>query len=257
MTEPLLAKKWEGQDPTNWWMSEKLDGCRALWNGEKFLSRQGKEFHAPDWFKQNLRTNFSLDGELWGGRSNFQKTVSALRKLRPIDSEWEGIKYVVFDAPTFDGKFEERIDYLLFLFPEFGKEARRVEVLEHKKCANLKHLNSFLSTVQKKGGEGVMLRKPLSLYESGRSDTLLKVKTFFDDEAIVIEHLRGKGRNQERLGALKVQWKEVQFKIGTGLSDEQRENPPIVGSKVTFRYQELSRDGIPRFPSFVSVRDYE
>ena len=100
-----------------------------------------------------------------------------------------------------------------------------------------------------------MLRQPGSLYEVGRSSTLLKVKTFHDAEAIVIGHQGGAGKHKGRLGALAVKLADgTEFAVGTGFSDEQRDNPPPVGSTITFRYQELSDAGVPRFPSFVGVR---
>ncbi len=100
-----------------------------------------------------------------------------------------------------------------------------------------------------------MLRQPGSHYEAGRSTTLLKVKTFHDAEARVVEHLAGAGRHKGRLGALSVELPDgTTFSVGTGFSDAQRENPPVIGSVITFRYQELSDRGVPRFPSFVRVR---
>ena len=100
-----------------------------------------------------------------------------------------------------------------------------------------------------------MLRQPGSLYEARRSSTLLKVKRFHDAEATVLEHLPGAGRHKGRLGALAVQLPDgTNFSVGTGFSDAQRENPPSIGSTITFRYQELTDGGVPRFPSFVRVR---
>ena len=105
------------------------------------------------------------------------------------------------------------------------------------------------------GGEGLMLRQPGSRYEAGRSATLLKVKTFHDAEARVVEHLPGSGRHNGRLGALLVELPGgTQFSVGTGFSDAQRNSPPAVGSTITFRFQELTDGGVPRFPSFVRVR---
>src|SRR4029079_10657667 len=66
-TEPplLLAHKWESDiDITGWWMSEKLDGVRAYWDGKQFLSRKNNIFYAPDWFTDGLPAH-PLDGELW------------------------------------------------------------------------------------------------------------------------------------------------------------------------------------------------
>ena len=251
----LLAHKWENEDPTGWWMSEKLDGVRAWWDGTKFLSRLGNEFHAPQWFKDQLPKDVVLDGELFAGRGMFQKTVSAVRKLVPSDEEWQDIRFVVFDAPNSSGTFEERIAALRVLLP-YNTDAP-CYVLGQQICKNADHLRLFLEITEKGGGEGVMLREPGSLYEEGRSTTLLKVKTFFDDEAVVLKHVPGRGKHKGRLGALRVKWQGVEFKVGTGFSDDQRRNPPSIGSSVTFRYQELSKDGVPRFPSFVTARDYE
>jgi DNA ligase-1 len=97
-----------------------------------------------------------------------------------------------------------------------------------------------------------MLREPGSSYVAGRSTTLLKVKTFHDAEARVIGHQPGNGRHQGRLGALLVELANgTQFAVGTGFTDRQREHPPTVGATITFRYQELTDRGVPRFPSFV------
>lgn len=103
-----------------------------------------------------------------------------------------------------------------------------------------------------------MLRKPGSRYVAGRSESLLKVKTFFDAEARVVGHLPGTGKHRGRLGALQVELPDgTRFKVGTGFSDAQRENPPAIGATITFRYQELTRAGVPRFPSYVRERPDE
>ena len=254
----LLAHKWENEDPTGWWMSEKLDGVRAWWDGEKFLSRLGNEYHAPQWFR-DMMPRFTLDGELFAGRGLFQKTVSSVRKLVPTDSEWKQITFVVFDAPEMDSPFEKRQAHLRAILGTWkhDEDNGRICVLEQRRCENADHLASYLKVVEGVGGEGVMLREAGSKYEEGRSSTLLKVKTFYDDEAVVLKHIPGRGKHKGRLGALRVKWQGVEFKVGTGFSDDQRRNPPSIGSSVTFRYQELSKDGVPRFPSFVTARDYE
>src|SRR5207302_7755124 len=105
------------------------------------------------------------------------------------------------------------------------------------------------------GAEGLMLRRAGSRYESGRSATLLKVKTFHDAEARVLKHVGGAGRHKGRLGALLVELADgTKFSVGTGFSDAERGSPPPVGSFITFRFQELSDGGVPRFPSYVGLR---
>ena len=92
MIKPTLAYKYnEKLDPTGYWMSEKLDGVRAIWNGEDFRSRNDKIFHAPDWFKRDLTLYSILDGELWIGRGKFQQTVGIV-KSHLGNSDWKDVK---------------------------------------------------------------------------------------------------------------------------------------------------------------------
>lgn len=248
----LLAEKWDNaMDLSDWWMSEKLDGVRAYWDGKQLLSRQGNVYHAPDWFLKGL-PEIPLDGELWMDRKSFQKTVSIVRRQDKSD-HWKQIRLLLFDAPQADGDFETRLDVLKSEITP--KKTPHVAVLEHEICEGLKHLKKELARIEALGGEGLMLREPRSMYQVGRSATLLKVKTFHDAEATVLDHQGGKGKHKGRLGALVVQLADgTEFSVGTGLSDKQREDPPPVGSTITFRYQELSDAGVPRFPSFVRVR---
>jgi DNA ligase-1 len=249
----LLAESWDNAlDLSGWWMSEKLDGVRAYWDGKQFLSRNGNIYHAPDWFVEGLPET-PLDGELWLARKAFQRTVSIARRQDKTD-HWKQLRYVVFDAPAQTGVFEERLDFLKDLF------ARRTlqYALSHTQelCRDLAHLQTELARVEQLGGEGLMLREPKSKYVAGRSATLLKVKNFQDAEAKVIGHQPGAGRHKGRLGAVLVTFPNgIQFAVGTGFSDRERESPPPIGSTITFRYQELSDGGVPRFPSYVGVRE--
>jgi DNA ligase-1 len=247
----LLAHKWEvDTDLTGWWMSEKLDGVRAYWDGTQFLSRLGNKFYPPPWFVDGL-PNHPLDGELWGGRKRFQRTVGIVKR-QDQSPLWKELLYVVFDAPAHDGPFEARIAHAK---SSVEGKSPYTRVHEHWTCKGTAHLKEELARVEALGGEGLMARKPGSRYEAGRSSTLLKVKNFKDAEARVMDHAAGAGRHKGRLGALVVELADgTRFNVGTGFSDAEREDPPPIGSIVTFRYQELSDDGVPRFPSFVGVR---
>jgi len=246
----LLAHSWDQvTDLSGWWMSEKLDGVRAYWDGRRLISRLGNAFAAPDWFLEGL-PDHPLDGELWGGRKRFQRTVSIVRR-QDGGREWNEIQFVVFDAPGLEKPFEERQNHLVCL----GQSLERIRVLQQQRCGDLEHLRSELSRVESEGGEGLMLRQPGSLYEIGRSWTLLKVKSFQDAEAVVVGHQPGEGRHRGRLGALVLELPNgIRFSVGTGFSDAERSDPPPLGALVTFRYQELSDAGVPRFPSWVGVR---
>jgi DNA ligase-1 len=248
----LLAETWAGSDPAGWWVSEKLDGVRAYWDGSRFLSRLGNLYHAPDWFTAGLPTH-PLDGELWAGRGKFQEAVGvAKRQDKP--QTWDTLRFVVFDAPHLDTPFEERLAFLVAAHPAWANPY--TTLLEQVSCENLATMRTELARVEAAGGEGLMLRQPGSKYVAGRSATLLKVKSFRDGEAVVIATEPGKGKHKGRTGSLLCELPGgVRFNVGTGLTDAERANPPAVGTIITFRYQELSADGVPRFPTYVGVRE--
>ncbi|MFO0722540.1 MAG: DNA ligase [Myxococcota bacterium] len=248
----LLAHPWDGeQDLVGWWMSEKLDGVRAYWDGEAFISRLGNAYLAPPWFVDQLPKT-KLDGELWSGRKKFQRTISIVRR-QDQSRDWEEVRFLVFDAPEEPGNFEARIDFIEGTLS--NGRSKYAQAHPHARCEGLDHLRTELKRVESLGGEGLMMRRPGSRYEVGRSSSLLKVKSFHDAEAKVIEHLPGTGKHKGRLGALLVEMPNgTQFSVGTGFSDAERERPPKLGSIITYRYQELSDGGVPRFPSYVAER---
>jgi DNA ligase-1 len=249
----LLAESWDFiTDPAGWWLSEKLDGIRAYWDGKQLWSRLGNLFHAPDWFLHGL-PDVPLDGELWLGRKKFQRTSGIVRRQDKSD-HWKEVRYVLFDAPKLEKGFEQRLEFIQEVVR--GSKPPYALAHEHQLCKGVDHLRAELARLEALGGEGLMLRRAGSRYESGRSTTLLKVKSFHDSEARVLKHLPGAGRHKGRLGALLVELEDgTTFSVGTGFSDAERASPPPVGSLITFRYQELSEGGVPRFPSYVGVRD--
>jgi len=248
----LLAHKWEvDHDPAGWWMSEKLDGVRAYWDGETFVSRLGNSFVAPAWFTADLPAD-TLDGELWVDRKKFARAISIVRSGAAGD-DWREVRYVVFDAPNAKGSFEQRAAHAQKVLARAA--APHASWHEHVPCSGFEHLRDELARVEALGGEGLMLRQPGSPYVVGRSTTLLKVKTFQDAEARVVGHAPGTGKHKGRLGALVVELASgTRFNVGTGFSDAERAAPPPIGAIVAFRYQELSDDGVPRFPSYVGER---
>lgn len=248
----LLAHKWEPEiNLIGFWISEKLDGVRAYWDGKQFISRLGNRFHAPTWFVEGL-PSFPLDGELWGGRKKFQRTVGIVKR-QDENELWKELMFVVFDAPSHDAGFEDRIAHAKAVLD--ATHCQYVRVLEQERCVDHDQLKRELARVEALGGEGLMMRRPGSRYEIGRSTTLYKVKTFHDDEAVVVGYAPGQGKHKGRTGALILEMPNgTRFNAGTGLSDAERDAPPPIGSLVTYRYQELSDGGVPRFPSYVGVR---
>lgn len=252
-TKPMLAGNYESQNIRGWLMSEKLDGVRALWNGRELLSRNGNKFNAPEWFTRQLPTGVELDGELYLGRGLFQATVSVVKKKAPVDAEWRNLRYCVFDAPGAAGGFEQRLAFCASALAGCAVAA----VVAHRACASKADMDGFFEKTCSLGGEGVMLRRPGSAYERKRSASLLKYKPFQSDEAEMVGKEPGKGRLKGTVGALILKWRDVVFKVGTGMGDKQRADPPRIGSRITFGYCGLTDGGVPRFPTFLGERSYE
>ena len=252
-TPVMLAHRWNQKiDIKGWWMSEKLDGVRGYWTGKEMISRSGNPFRVPKWFTGNFPST-PLDGELWIGRRQFSELVGIIRRKIP-GTQWEKVRYFIFDAPQVRGGFEKRLDFARRWFRQHPNPY--AEVLKQEICENEMHLQKKLREIESLGGEGLMLRKPDSPYTVGRSYDLLKVKTYKDAEARVIKHLPGSGKHAGRLGALLVELPNgIQFALGTGFSDQERENPPPAGSIITFKYYGFHDSGIPRFASFLRVRE--
>ena len=271
----LLAHSWDWEsNPTGYMMSEKLDGVRAYWDGENFRSRLDNIFAVPDWYKEGMPREH-LDGEFWMERGKFQETSGLVRRQDKSDL-WRKIRYMVFDAPNVAGGFEARY---LAIGSRLMLDTSNAERHHHRLCKGIHDLRTELQRIEEMGGEGLMLREPGSLYVRGRSTSLLKVKTFFDTEATVVGFKPGKGKHRRKIGALTVTVPEtvtltsgdgvrngrktctlrqgVKFDVGTGLSDAQRAAGHQPGATITFRFQELSTKGVPRFPSFLGFRNYE
>jgi len=241
-----------------YWVSEKLDGVRGYWDGERLLTRGGERIAAPAWFTAGW-PKVPMDGELWAGRGQFAKAVSTVRQQTPDDAAWRAMRFMVFDLPTQGGPFTERIPALNGRVSQIDQPW--VLAVAQFKVTNHSALQKLLLKTVKLGGEGLMLHRGASLYKAQRTDDLLKVKMHEDTEARVIAHIPGKGKYAGVLGALLVEMPGIngkpgqRFKLGTGFSDEQRQSPPAIGSTVTYRFRGLNNGGIPRFASFMRVRE--
>lgn len=249
----LLATDYAGETALEaFWVSEKLDGVRARWDGAQLVSRQGNVFNAPAWFTHDF-PDVPLDGELWLGRGRFAEVSGAVRRQQPDTAQWRDIRFMVFDLPEHPGTFDARLAALRARLQP--SPSPYIALIEQFRVADRAALLARLDTVVARGGEGLMLHHGSARYQPGRSDALLKLKPYQDAEAVVIGHLPGKGRHAGRLGALQVETAEgIRFRLGTGFSDHERDVPPPLGSVVTYRYHGVTRDGVPRFASFLRLR---
>jgi len=297
MTEFMLAKEYthgmkiprkvsEGYaPPIGWLLSEKFDGYRARWLPDQrvFLSRNGKVYNAPEWFKDSMPNEF-LDGELFAGREHFQ-SMGVVRKKVPIDQEWIPIKYVVYDLPEYDIPFKERIQKLESIVSE-SKDVWDISKSELPTflCGteyplvftaqivveSIEHMEHIYQDILSNGGEGVMIKDPVSLYEDKRSNYMLKYKPCFDAEAIIIDYKPGNGKYSNSLGSFickplinygkysSIDEDENHIFSISGMDDEVRkshlETHPN-GTIITFEYSGKSESGKPRFARYLRIRD--
>lgn len=263
MLANLYSSQTHKTDLRHYWVSEKYDGVRAYWNGEQFISRQGHIYPAPHWYIKDL-PDYPLDGELWLGRGQFDKLSGIVRTQIPSDDDWQSVRFMVFDLPQHEGRFDQRLQALNLLQAAKTLPAW-VEVVKQWKVENEEVLLEQLDAFVAKGAEGLMLHDGRSLYIAKRNDDLIKLKPTLDSEGIVLSYVEGKGKYQGKMGSMWVKGIVLDeqgntatktFKIGSGFSDFDRANPPPIGSEITFKYTGLTSTGLPRFVRYWRLKLY-
>lgn len=255
VTKPdlLLAQDYQDNiDVSQYWVSEKLDGVRAYWDGKQLISRGGNIIQAPAWFTADFPPR-PLDGELWLARQQFAQILSTVSKQQPVSSEWQQLVYYIFELPQAEGTFTERIRMMQLLVQQ--QNSPYLQVVPQFRVADRATLLATLTQLEQAGAEGLMLHHQDAHYKTGRSADLLKLKTYQDAEATVIGYRPGRGKYQGMVGALIVRTPEgLEFAIGSGLTDALRQTPPAIGSEITYRYNGYTSNGIPRFARFLRER---
>ena len=281
-----LAKQYNiPNPPQGWWMSEKFDGERALWDGKHMVSRGGKVIWIPEWFKALLPPGEALDGELFIGRNKFQDLgflrsfpkPEASRKradktVKDLEEKWNNILFMVFDVPSVDALWEKRmkaIDTVVkksckkwskIVLPPYLKKKPSCPIVgtEFIKVRDEQHLDKHFNTLLSGDAEGVMLRAPNSPYKPKRTRFLLKVKPDHDAECRITGYKPGTGKYSGMLGSFECEMipEGKKFYI-SGMTDEIRttyqESHPI-GTIVTYKYTFLTDEGIPRHPRYLRKR---
>lgn len=250
----MLAQIYDGEaDVSAYWISEKLDGVRGYWDGRQLYSRGGQAIVAPAGFTAGWPA-VPMDGELWIGRGRFDETSGIVRRKDGDPQRWQPMRYMVFDLPAHPGRFSERLVGLQRLVDSAGTAS--LQAVEQFRLPDAAALQARLTAIVAAGGEGLMLHRADAYYRGGRSDDLLKLKTHQDAEARVIGYAPGSGKYRGAVGALIVERPDGRrFRIGSGLTDALRREPPPLGSWVTYRHNGSAGDGLPRFPRYVRVRD--
>lgn len=307
LAQDLPNDKRRRVDPHNYFASIKLDGMRAIWipstvgvpvaeipwaNRVRDMrdhistglwSRYVKPIFAPDWFLKDLPRDYCLDGELWCGRQRWDQTMSTVKKLVPVDSEWAAVKYMILDSPTYRELLRPGVMRLdiknSVTFPEgleIPSDVAAVSSLGYEfmyhtlkredfgPCAQMHqqvHLSRWEEVDQMfdeevaQGGEGIILRRLNSVWIPKRDTQLWKLKPYLDAEGVVVGWTPGEGKHQGRMGSLTLRMPDGKTFGLSGFTDEERElwapdksqlKHFKIGETITYRYRELSSDGIPK-----------
>ena len=264
--ELLRLSEFKDQNVSGWLASEKLDGVRAYWDGENLLSRQGKKLNAPLSFTKNF-PKFALDGELYAKELKFEEIQASVMDKLPDEKAWSKLKFHVFDVPEASGGLPRRLEVLAKFLKNEPND--NLIIIKQIKMRDNAQFLKFTESIIAKGGEGAVVREPNAPYERKRSKNALKFKKFKDAECEVITINKGSGKYANLAGSLtckalgskddKEKAGEPKegtiFKIGSGLSDKNRQDPPKIGSIITYKFQNLTANGKPRFPIFLRIRE--
>lgn len=238
-------------------ISEKFDGVRGIWDGKEMFSKNGKKLAIPPCFAEKLailelKDGEFVEGELWADYGKFAEVSSLARRKNPTCAEFESVKYLIFNA-----QLNESSDFLANLSKiqsilESHKTPQIRTITQHKFHSS-KELQDFFDAVVAKGGEGVILRD---------SHTAFKLKAQHDAECKIIDYTRGKGRLSGKVGAIVCESladknagikNGIIFRIGSGLSDEMRTNPPKIGTIITYKFSGVSKNSVPLHTRFWRV----
>ena len=244
----LLKTYDDGKEVVGWVMSEKLDGIRGFWDGEKLVSRGGNLIIAPAWFTQSYPP-FAIDGELWTKRNDFEN-ISSIVRSKDSGDRWKNISHHIFEVPNQQGGLLER----LLVLEKYlrANSTPHLKILKQTLIQDKQQLEMFLEEVTSHKGEGVVVRNPDTLYETGRLSSALKVKKYFDTECRVLKVLPGKGKYRSKMGSVLCQTDNgKQLKIGSGFKDKDRDNPPAIGSEITFKYYGFTKKGQFKYPVYL------
>ncbi|HEX7035670.1 MAG TPA: DNA ligase [Pseudomonadales bacterium] len=249
---PMLATEYmPGVDVSAYLVSEKLDGVRGRWDGTVLRFRSGEPIHAPAWFTSGWPAE-PLDGELWTGRGRFDEVSGIVRALTPDDAEWRRVRFMTFDLPAHPGPFAERAAALAALVRT--ADIDWLQTIPQFRVCSAAELERRLDAVIARGGEGLILHHREARYRPGPSRLLLKYKRPREAGAVVVGHTEGRGKYRGLVGALIVERPDGRrFRLGSGLTDAERAAPPPPGSRVIYRFDGLTANGLPRFPRLVRI----
>jgi len=271
--EPMLASKWEdSKDKITYpiYSQAKLDGIRCIVTSEGMFSRNGKAIisapHIFESLKPLFKTNPDLifDGELYADKfaNDFNKIVSLVKKTKPTDADLKeskkNIEYHIYDLPSSDKNFVHRAYDLGILFETRSELHPHCKLVDTRKVEDENSVMEQYELLVEAGYEGQMLRLDKK-YENKRSKSLMKHKSFVDEEYIILDIVEGEGNRTGTAGYMVFETAEgKRFKSNVkGTWDETAEmlknKKKLIGKQATIKYFNLTPDGIPRFPYVINI----
>ena len=271
--EPMLAAKWEDyKDKIQYpiYSQAKLDGIRCIVTKDGMFSRNGKRIISAPHIIDSLRNlfvvnpNLIFDGELYCDKfaNDFNKIVSLVKKTKPTDADLKEskkyIEYHIYDLPSSNKNFVHRAYDLGILFETRSELHSYCRLVDTRKVTDETDVLEQYECLIEAGYEGQMLRLD-SKYENKRSKSLLKHKTFVDEEYTILDIVEGEGNRTGTAGYMVFETEDgKRFKSNVkGTWDETAEmlksKKKLIGKQATIKYFNLTPDGIPRFPFVINI----
>jgi len=273
---PMLAHRYDKQKakikfPCH--VQPKLDGVRMLARKKNGIvamwSRMGKPISIPNiihgQLDKMLPEGECVDGELYVHDWTFQRIVSAVKKKT---SDTDLLEYHIYDSPHLTKTFEERFPNVVWdkAFQEIWDQSHqnpKIKLVSTSMAIDAESFDKLEQEFITNGYEGMMARNAGSLYRhKHRSYDLQKVKRFIDSEYKIIGGKDGVGKEKGLIVWRCVTPAGLEFSVRpTGVAEERarlfKSREDYFGKMLTVQYQELTDDGVPRFPVGVTIRDYE
>lgn len=243
----------------------KIDGVRAVFYKGNFYSRTGHQFHHLEDFSVEIKTmvgdkNLILDGELYSYHMTFEELVGLVKKQKKTDDDIKKLQkdvvYLIFDVVDQESNFEQRQKILNSLHNQ-----THIKILETITCEKKEQVQNIHDKYVSEGMEGLILRNNMGLYKAKyRSPDVQKYKNFQDGEYKIIDLSDGVGVEKGCVIFELITIEGKKFRARPRGSHENRKEMFINGDKyigkmATIRYQNLTQDGIPRFPVFIAIRE--
>lgn len=270
--EPMLAKDWNKEKAKikyPIYSQPKLDGIRCIVRKDGMWSRNGKQIIAAPHIFGALKPlfeadpNLIFDGELYSDKfaNDFDSLCSIVKKTKPTPEDIAlsaaQMEYHIYDLPSCKQNFKQRSDTLYKMdLPKCCVKVPTHYVFDEEAVMEL--YNEYVE----EGYEGQMLRLDLP-YENKRSKSLLKHKSFIDEEYTILGIEEGIGNKTGMVGSFIFESKSgKRFNCSPKFNWERctemwEQRETLIGKQATVKYFNLTPQGVPRFPYCIAIRDYE